>query len=320
VTGGVIAIALSTNLLTMPALSQQQPPPQEPAARFSSAVDLVSVSAVVRDRKGRFVRDLSREDFTILEAGQPKPIIDFRAEADGPIKVALLLDVSGSMRVGEKAVDAKQAAAHVFAGLTPDDRAAIFTFDTALRQTSEFTGDRQTLERAIDNADKPFGQTSLYDAIAEVSRATVSATTPTNVKLPHRTAVVVITDGIDTRSRLSPEQVSAIASSIDIPVYIVAVVAMVDDPREQETRPGDVTPVLQQLAQFTGGELFIASAPAHASVAARQILGELRHQYVLAFEASTRPGWRALQVRARDRNHVVRARSGYAAGGGRTGL
>ena len=63
----------------------------------------------------------------------------------------------------------------------------------------------------------------------------------------------------------------------------------------------------------------MASAPAHASVAARQILGELRHQYVLAFEASTRPGWRPLEVRAKD-GHTVRARSGYTAGGSRVSM
>jgi hypothetical protein len=66
--------------------------------------------------------------------------------------------------------------------------------------------------------------------------------------------------------------------------------------------------------------LFLASAPAHASVAAREILGELRHQYVLAFEASTRSGWRPLEVRARN-GLTVRARSGYTAGAvGRTSM
>jgi phage gpG-like protein len=63
----------------------------------------------------------------------------------------------------------------------------------------------------------------------------------------------------------------------------------------------------------------MSSAPAHASVAAREILGELRHQYVLAFEASTRPGWRPLEVRAKN-GHVVRARSGYTAGAGRMSM
>ena len=134
----------------------------------------------------------------------------------------------------------------------------------------------------------------------------------------------MITDGIDTKSQLTPEQVASIASEIDVPVYIVAVMAKIDDPRERaadEDAGSDGIPAtrLQELAQRTGGELFMASAPAHASVAARQILGELRHQYVLAFEASTRQGWRPLEVRAKE-GQTVRARSGYTAGAGRTSM
>jgi hypothetical protein len=60
--------------------------------------------------------------------------------------------------------------------------------------------------------------------------------------------------------------------------------------------------------------MFTASAPAHASVVARQIVDELRHQYLLAFEASGGAGWKRVEVRARDRDLTVRARSGYSAG------
>jgi len=89
--------------------------------------------------------------------------------------------------------------------------------------------------------------------------------------------------------------------------------APIDDPSVDDTPPMDVTG-LTQLAQNTGGELFTASAPAHASIAARRIVDELRHQYVLAFEASNTAGWRSLEVRARDPKFVVRARTGYSAG------
>ena len=126
----------------------------------------------------------------------------------------------------------------------------------------------------------------------------------------------MLTDGIDTRSRLTSEQVSAIASGIDIPVYIVAVMSPIDDPSQAVSVTAEVqSGGLANLARWTGGELFISSAPAHASIAARQIVDELRHQYVLAFEASTRPGWRPLEVRARDRDLTVRSRAGYTVGG-----
>lgn len=289
---------------------------QDPApAKFSSAVDVVSVTAVVRDRKGRFVRDLERADFTVIEAGNAREILDFRAQADGPVKLAMLFDVSGSMRLGSKAVDARQAARQIFSAMRPEDEAALYVFDSSLHRLSDFTSDVKTLEAALERVDTPYGQTSLYDAVAGTARD-VSTNSRRGGPLPQRRAVLVLTDGIDTGSRLTPEQVSGIASEIDVPIYVLAVMSAIDDKgRATETRVSDVSSGLGNLSRWTGGEIFTASSPAHASVAARQIVAELRHQYVLAFSASTRPGWRPLEVRARDQEHIVRVRAGYIAGG-----
>ena len=288
-------------------LGVQNPP------TFRSSVDVVSVTAVVKDRKGRFVRDLGQDDFVVAEGTQPKRIIDFRAETDGPVKLGLLVDASGSMRVGQRAVDARGAARHLFAALRDTDEAALFSFDTRLDRVSSFTSDTASLDQALDRLNPPFGQTSLYDAIGEAATF-VAEQGRSGGRLPQRTALVVLTDGIDTHSRNTTEQVAAIASRIDVPVYIIAVMLPIDDPRTDATPDFDVTG-LRQLARSTGGDMFTASAPAHASIAARQILGELRHQYVLAFEASTRPGWRPISVQTRDNKLSVRARTGYSAGG-----
>ena len=291
-------------------------PPQDPSPRFKSAVDLVSVSAVVRDKKGRFVPHLSREDFIVVEGGERRPIVGFNAEADGPVKVAVLFDISGSMRVGSKAVDAQQAARHLFSSLKKGDKAALFAFDTQLEKVTDFTTDFKGLESKVDKVEPPFGQTSLFDAIAETAKAVADSVGGGTGRVPQRSAIVVLTDGIDTKSRLTAPEVSAIASSIDVPVYIVAVMSPVDDPRNPDYGTGALSSGLTDLARWTGGDFFFAISPAHASIAARQIVGEMRNQYMLAFEASSRAGWKALEVRARDREHVVRARSGYTAGGG----
>jgi VWFA-related protein len=272
---------------------------------------------VVRDQKGRFVRDLSQRDFVIAEAGKDKKILDFRSESDGPVKLGLLFDASGSMGVGTKTVDARQAARHLLSALRVQDEAAIFSFDTQLDRVREFTADIASLDASLEKVNTPFGQTSLYDAIGEAAEV-VAAHGRGGGKLPHRAALVVLTDGIDTKSRKTTAQVAAIASSIDVPVYVIAVMSPIDDPQMDETPSFDVSG-LRDLAQSTGGEMFTASAPAHASVAARRIVDELRHQYVLAFEASSGEGWRQLEVRARNPKHVVRARTGYSAGtSGRT--
>jgi VWFA-related protein len=295
--------------------ARAQDPQTQTQPKFRSAVDVVSVTAVVRDRKGRFVRDLLPKDFIVAEAGEQKRILDFRSESDGPVRLALLFDVSGSMRVGTKAVDAREAALQLFSALSPIDQAAVFMFDTRLQRVRDFTSDVKALEASLDHIDPPYGQTSLYDAIEETARS-VPVADLSAARLPQRMAVVVLTDGIDTRSRLTLEQVTAVASGIDVPVYVIAVMSSIDDPRQSGGKSdGDATSALTNLAQWTGGALFTASSPAHASVAARQIVDELRHQYVLAFEASSRPGWRPLEVRARDRGLIVRARAGYTAGG-----
>ena len=188
----------------------------------------------------------------------------------------------------------------------------MFSFDTRLDRVTAFTSDRRVLENALDHVEAPFGQTSMYDAVAETARVVATAGSGGG-RLPQRSAVIVLTDGIDTRSRLTPEQVAAISSGIDVPVYILAVMSPIDDTREDGR--GQTPGPLSNLARWTGGEYFPVSAPAHASTAARQIVDELRHQYVLAFEASTRPGWRPLEVRTRDRDLAVRARAGYTVAG-----
>jgi VWFA-related protein len=285
---------------------------QEPTPKFRSSVAVVSVNAVVKDRKGRFVRGLDSGDFRIVEAGEPRRILDFRAETDGPVRVGLLVDASGSMRVGRKAVDAAEAARQIFSAMRDEDTAAVFSFDTRLDRVTDFTDDGAVLEDSLGRLNPPFGQTSLYDAVAEAASFVADAGREDG-RLPQRSALVVLTDGIDTKSRMTTQQVAAIASRIDVPVYFIAVMAPIDDPRTDANPAFDVSG-LRELARSTGGDMFIATAPAHASATARQILEELRHQYVLAFEASSRPGWRPLEVTARDDKLTVRARTGYSAG------
>jgi VWFA-related protein len=194
--------------------------------------------------------------------------------------------------------------------------AALYSFDSRLQLVRGFTSDIGALTKALEHVETPYGQTSLYDAVAETARAVAGEAGEERDSriLIQRRAVVVLTDGVDTKSRLTSAEVTGIASAIDVPVYVLAVMSAVDDRREDRT--GEHGSALQNLAQWTGGELFISTSPAHASVAARQVVDELRHQYVLAFEASRKPGWHQLEVRARNRDLVVRARVGYMAAGG----
>lgn len=307
----VAALTLVVVSAPLAASQQQAPTPQPAKPTFRSAVDLVSIAAVVRDKRGRFARDLKQNDFIVEESGNRREIVDFHADDNAPVRVALLFDVSGSMRMSSRLDNARQAARHLLGALQlgdERDEAAVFSFDMNLQSLQPFTANAGAIEQALAMV-KPYGQTSLYDAIAQTSERVAD----TRKGDPRRRAVVVFTDGMDTSSLMTPEQVASIASGIDVPVYVVTVVSDVD--RDREIGMVQETP-LQSLARWTGGALFVTSAPAHESIAARQIVDELRHQYVMAFAASPTNGWRALSVKTRDRNLVVRARSGYRAGTG----
>jgi VWFA-related protein len=130
--------------------------------------------------------------------------------------------------------------------------------------------------------------------------------------------VIVFTDGNDNASRLTPAEVSGIASAIDVPVYIVGVVSALDDPASDTATPSaehsPLTGALANLAAWTGGEAFVVSSGPQRSSVTRQILDELRHQYLIAIESSVEPGWHRLLVKARNKDLTVRARSGYIVG------
>ncbi len=308
-TCAAVTSAFTLLLVCAPSIAAPQESSSQAAKpTFRSAVDLVSIAAVVRDKHGRFARNLKKDDFVVEEGGARREIVDFRSDDNAPVRVALLFDVSGSMRLSSRLEETRQAARHMLSALrlgAAGDEAAVFSFDMNLQSLQPFTVDAGAIEHALSRV-TPYGQTSLYDAIAQTSRRVAD----TRKGDQHRRAVVVFTDGLDTSSLMKPEQVSAIASAIDVPVYVVTVVSELDRDREKE----DEDRPLHSLARWTGGGLFVTSAPAHESVAARQIIDELRHQYVMAFATSPNPGWRPLRVKTRDRDLSVRARSGYTAG------
>jgi VWFA-related protein len=280
-------------------------------ATFRSGVDLVTVSATVRDGKGRLVRDLTKRDFEVIDRGERRAISEFRSDT-APVSLAILFDVSGSMDVAARSTAARFAAYHLLSWLQDGrDEAALFAFDSRLHEVAPFTVDTRSLQGALGEVD-PFGATSLHDAIAEAAARVA-------LRPMGRRAVVVITDGVDTASRLSPAEVSGRAAAIDVPVYVIAVVQSIDNPQSDRATPqaSRKAPAgvgtIEDLARWTGGSLYYSSTSASANTAARDVIDELRQLYLIGFEPGSVAGWHPLEIRVKDR--VVRARGGYVAGG-----
>lgn len=288
---------------------------QAPAITFRAGVEVVTLAAAVRDRRGRVVRGLTQSDFQVLDTDIARDIRDFHA-GDAPISLAVLLDISGSMAVGGNIDRARHAVAVAMGMLNSgDDEAALFTFDARLQEVVPFTKDLDAVRR-VSLEGRPWGITSLYDAVAAAAGNVAE-------RVNRHRALLVITDGVDTGSRLSAPEVSGIASSIDVPVHVLTVVTPLDHPGGEfavlatDGATSDIG-TLADLARWTGGDMKVASVPAHTVEAIRGLFAELRYQYLITFEPGTRPGWHPLEVRTRNKNLTVHARSGYISGPARS--
>ena len=182
--------------------------PQKPAAQTSEETKItVDVSRVqllftVSDKKGRFVSNLAKDDFEVFEAKKPQPIMEFTAETDLPLRLAILIDTSNSIRDRFKF---QQEAATDFVNTViraHEDKAVIVSFDTAAELVADLTDDTEKLAKAIRGL-RPGGGTALYDAVFFACRDKLAQDQP---KFKFRRAMVILSDGDDNQSRYSRDQ------------------------------------------------------------------------------------------------------------------
>src|SRR5688500_568740 len=181
---------------------------------FRSASELVTTAVTVRDAEGRLVTTLQQSDFIVEEDGEPQPITQFTRERV-PVSLALALDVSDSMR-GQRMTDARGALANFLdALLAPEDEAALLGFNHETKLFGEWTTLRQGLRSKLD-AIRPSGGTALFDAIAKSLPLFESRQHP-------RAALLVVSDGADTASDLSPTMVKQTLVRSDVFLYAIGI-------------------------------------------------------------------------------------------------
>jgi Ca-activated chloride channel family protein len=301
----ILCASATAGLVTLAPFATQLP-------TFSSRSDLVVLSATAVDDRGRPVTDLKQNELRILEDGRPQPVVHFAEGAEVPARLLILADASGSMNGELKTTSARMAATQVLAALAPDDQVALAGFDSKYWGIVEWTKDKSKVAAGFDDL-KAFGSTALHDALDKAASDLASHG-------EGRRAVVVITDGIDTASKETPEAVIARSQALDVPIYTVTVLSSIDDPssknflgKHKETParvPGSV--VLERYANLSGGAAFVVSDFAGLKKAADLIALELKHQYRVGYDAPEGPtGFRRVEVRTTRKGIQVRTRSGY---------
>jgi len=302
-------------LMAMP----QQRPEQEPTATIRVDVDVVNVLASVRDRKGRLVGDLGKEDFTIYEDGVEQEIRYFTRETELPLTIGLLVDVSKSQ---ERLIEIEREAAYRFFSevLRKGDLAFLISFGAQAELLQDLTSSTRLLKQGLERlrlnaavggvlpppvptASKPRG-TILFDAVYLAAQEKLRGEVG-------RKAMVLITDGVDVGSRVSREEAIEAAQKADAIIYSIYYVD-----RSAYGWYGVSDSDLKRMSEETGGRLLRVERKNPLEQIFQEIQEEMRSQYAIGYtptNATKDGGFRRVEIRTKGKDLKVQARKGYYA-------
>jgi Ca-activated chloride channel family protein len=286
----------------------QEPTPQPGRPSFRSVVDVVSMNVTVTDSSNHYITDLSEKDFEIYEDGVKQDLVLFN-RSNLPVALILLIDTSSSME--DRMVLAQDAAIGFIRKIRPADLAEVISFDSRFETLQKFTNSIPELEGAIRRT-VAGGSTSLYNALY-VSLKDLKKV-PTRVEEDvRRQAIIVLTDGEDTSSLITFDDVMDLARRSETAIYPIGLMA---DESTQSKGFREATYALRQLATDTGGRAFFPSEAKVLSNVYGQIYDELSSQYTVGYTSKNprRDGaWRRLVVRVSRPNVMARTKQGYYA-------
>ena len=298
-------LAILCLFLPMSAQAPRSAPADEDASRITLDVTRVNMLFTVSDKKGRFVTNLDRGDFEIVEAKRPQNILEFTAETNLPLRLGILIDTSNSIR---ERFRFQQAAATDFVNtvMRPgQDKAMVVSFDSSAELVADLTDSTEALGTAITNL-RPGGGTALYDAIFFACRDKLMMDQPRD---KFRRAIVMLSDGEDNESRWSREQALEMAHKADVVIYTIST--------NISRIPTEGDKVLKYFAEETGGLAFFPFKAQDLAQSFENIANELRHQYNLFYRPEplkTDGLYHTVDIRVKGRKDLlVRARHGYYA-------
>src|SRR5262245_14003391 len=299
----------STPVQAKPADPQAKPAdPQTKNQIFKSAVDIVSLNVTVVDSQNHYITDVGEGEFSVFEDGAKQELIFFN-RSSLPIALSLLIDTSASM---ENRLSIAQEAAIGFARrLRPQDLAQVVDFDSRVEIAQDFTNKSADLEKAI-RATTAGGSTSLHNAIY-ISLKELAKIKPKSEDDVRRRAIVVLSDGEDTSSLVSYEEVLDLAKRSETAIYTIGLQPK-DAPQSKGFREAEF--VLRQFAQETGGRAFFPSKAEELKDVYGQIADELSSQYSMGYASKNmrRDGaWRRIVVQVARPSTIARTKRGYYA-------
>jgi len=300
-------------LFALLAAGQQAPPAQPPAStpqgdqptRISVEVTRVSMAFSVTDRKGRFVTGLTKDEFEVLENGKPQAIQEFTAEPSLPLRVAVLIDTSNSIR--DRFKFEQEAASQFLDEILRSnlDKAMVVSFDTSFETVCDLTSDTNKLGDAIREL-RPGGGTAMYDAI----RFAAQRLGQEQPSYQFRRIMVLVTDGEDNQSHATRDQALESAQLADTFIYAIST-------NNLSAGDTDGDKVLKYFTTQTGGKSYFPFKLEDLATSFEIIAEEVRHQYNIVYrpEPLVNDGlFHKVEIRVKGHKELpVRARTGYYA-------
>jgi len=309
----ILAVVVLVGALAALLEAQNTERPQTPAGSSSQVatetkplkvtVDLVNVLFTVTDKKNRLVLDLVKDNVRVLEDNKPQSIKFFSRESDLPLRIAILIDTSNSIR---DRLRFEQEAAVDFLTTTVrpgKDLAFIVAFDVEPQLLQDYTDSTEKLSRAVRTL-QAGGGTGLYDAIFFSAKEKMLFFPPPEPYL--RRVMIIISDGRDNQSEHTREEALAMAQRGEVTIFTIST------NRSGLAQQGDK--VLKYLAEETGGRAFFPFSASDLATDFQEISRELRSQYSLAYTSTNAAHdgtFRAITVQTKDKGVRVRAKSGY---------
>jgi Ca-activated chloride channel homolog len=280
--------------------------PEAPSYSESAGAEYVMLPVLVTDKDGKYVEGLTKDDF-VIRVGESRVDFDtFERDEGAPVSFAFLVDTSGSMGIGNKLENAKNAIRTILRTRLPGDDFALFAFSEGrVRLVTDSSPDPAGLIRAMWELEAS-GQTALFDAVAA---------TPELMKgKNNKRAILLFTDGVDNASELTAAQMAEILQRVSVPVYAVGMKNAAFDAVREEDRRALSIENLELLAGSSGGKMHLVGRDEDLRPLAAKISSEVRQQYLLGFAPSGKGDvkYRIVFVSvAKPGSWVVRTRRGY---------